>query len=83
VDSAVTTYLCARALGPENVYAFRLPYATSNASSLADAQLVVEALGIQFARSRSPLPVDGYLQYNRPRTPPRQRDGAHALLVLF
>jgi NH3-dependent NAD+ synthetase len=30
VDSAVTTYLCARALGPENVYAFRLPYATSS-----------------------------------------------------
>ena len=26
VDSAVTAFLCARALGPENVYAFRLPY---------------------------------------------------------
>ena len=46
VDSAVTAYLCARALGPENVYAIRMPYRTSSASSLADAQLVVDALGI-------------------------------------
>ena len=33
IDSAVTAYLCARALGPENVHAFRLPYATSSANS--------------------------------------------------
>jgi NH3-dependent NAD+ synthetase len=46
VDSAVTAFLCARALGPENVYAFRMPYKTSQPSSLADAQLVVDALKI-------------------------------------
>src|SRR4029079_12333056 len=36
VDSAVTTYLAARALGPANVVAVRLPYRTSNPSSLED-----------------------------------------------
>ena len=30
VDSAVTAFLCARALGAHNVHAFRLPYATSS-----------------------------------------------------
>jgi NAD+ synthetase len=63
IDSAVTAYLCARALGPENVYAFRLPYHTSSASSLADAQLVVDALGINERTIEISGAVDGYLQF--------------------
>ncbi|HEX5831892.1 MAG TPA: nitrilase-related carbon-nitrogen hydrolase, partial [Gemmatimonadaceae bacterium] len=35
VDSAVTAYLAARALGPENVIGVRMPYRTSSAESLA------------------------------------------------
>jgi len=46
IDSAVSCYLAARAMGPENVLALRLPYATSSASSLEDAQLIIEELGI-------------------------------------
>ncbi|MGH7717000.1 MAG: ammonia-dependent NAD(+) synthetase, partial [Vulcanimicrobiaceae bacterium] len=45
VDSACVAYLCARALGPKNVYAIRMPYKSSSPSSLADAKLVVDALG--------------------------------------
>jgi NAD+ synthetase len=85
VDSAVTSYLCARALGPENVYAFRLPYATSNASSLADAQLVVEALGIHARTIEITAAVDGYLQYE-PDADARRRGNVMArtrMLVLF
>src|SRR5690242_18591307 len=47
VDSAVVAYLCARAFGPENVYAFRLPYKVSSSESLDHARLVVDDLGIQ------------------------------------
>src|SRR5436190_2087488 len=47
VDSAVTAFLSAQALGPENVVALRMPYRTSNPNSLAHAQLVIDALGIQ------------------------------------
>jgi NAD+ synthase len=47
VDSAVTAYLAAGALGPENVKAVMMPYRTSSAESLLDAQGVVDALGIQ------------------------------------
>lgn len=63
VDSAVTVYLCARALGAQNVHAIRLPYATSSRASLDDAQLVVDALGIPCRTIEITAAVDGYLQY--------------------
>ena len=47
VDSALVAYLAARALGPEHVTAFIMPYRTSNPQSAADAELVVHTLGIR------------------------------------
>lgn len=85
VDSAVTAFLCARALGPENVHAFRLPYRTSSPSSLADAQLVVDALGIHSRTIEITGAVDGYLQFE-PDADPRRRGNVMArtrMLVLF
>jgi NAD+ synthetase len=61
VDSAVTAYLAARALGPENVLGVRLPYRTSSPDSLAHAQLVVDRLGIQSRTIDLTAAVDGYL----------------------
>jgi NAD+ synthetase len=61
VDSAVTAYLAARALGPENVIGVRLPYRTSSAESLAHAQLVIDALGIESRTLDISAAVDGYL----------------------
>ncbi len=49
VDSAVSCYLAAEALGAENVLAVRMPYKTSSADSLEHAQLVIDALGVQSA----------------------------------
>ena len=46
IDSAVSAYLAAQALGAENVLALRMPYATSSAESLSDAQAVIEDLGL-------------------------------------
>ncbi len=46
IDSALSAYLCARALGSENVLALRMPYETSSPESLADAELVIEDLGL-------------------------------------
>ena len=46
IDSAVSCYLAAEALGPENVLAVRMPYRTSSPESLAHAQLVIDDLGI-------------------------------------
>jgi NAD+ synthetase len=63
VDSAVTTFLCARALGPENVYALRMPYRTSSQESLDHAQLVVDATGINCSTIEISDAVDGYLAF--------------------
>lgn len=46
IDSAVSAYLSAQALGPENVLAVRMPYRTSSADSLSDADSVIAALGL-------------------------------------
>ena len=47
IDSALSAYVSAEALGAENVLAVRMPYKTSSAASLSDADLVIEALGIK------------------------------------
>jgi NAD+ synthase (glutamine-hydrolysing) len=61
VDSAVTAFLAARALGPENVIGVRMPYRTSSPASLEHAQLVIDALGIPARTLDISGAVDGYL----------------------
>jgi NAD+ synthetase len=63
VDSAVTAFLAARALGPKNVIAVRLPYRTSNPESLEHAALVADALGVECRTLDITAPVDGYLEH--------------------
>jgi len=85
VDSAVTAFLCARALGPHNVYAVRMPYRTSSIESLSDAQLVVDALGLKSRTIDITGAVDGYLQHE-PGADGRRRGNVMArmrMLVLF
>lgn len=85
VDSAVTAYLCARALGPGNVYAIRMPYETSSASSLEDAQLVIDALGVASRTIDISEAVDGYLR-REPEADARRRGNVMArlrMVVLF
>ena len=47
IDSALSCFLAAEALGPENVLAIRMPYKASSRESLEHAQLVIEATGVQ------------------------------------
>jgi len=85
VDSAVTAFLCAHALGADNVYGIRMPYKTSHPSSLTDAQLVVDALKIQCRTIDITAAVDGYLQYE-PEADARRRGNVMArtrMVVLF
>jgi NAD+ synthase len=46
IDSALSAYLSAEALGSENVLAVRMPYRTSSEASLTDADAVTDALGL-------------------------------------
>jgi NAD+ synthase len=46
IDSALSCYLAAAALGAENVLAVRLPYKASSADSLDHAQEIIDVLGV-------------------------------------
>jgi NAD+ synthase (glutamine-hydrolysing) len=61
VDSAVTAYLAAKALGPENVVGVRMPYRTSSKDSLDHGQLVIDGAGIIGETIDITGAVDGYL----------------------
>ena len=47
IDSALSCFLAAEALGPKNVLAVRMPYKSSSQESLDHAQLVIDQLGVQ------------------------------------
>ncbi len=85
VDSAVTTYLAARALGPSNVLAVRMPYKASSSDSLSHAQFVIDALGIEHRTMEITAAVDGYLQ-QEPDADPARRGNVMArtrMITLF
>jgi len=62
VDSALTAFLAAEALGKDNVIGVRMPYRTSSPDSLAHAQLVIDKLGIQSLTVDISDAVDGLLK---------------------
>ena len=85
VDSAVTAYLAARALGPSNVLGIRMPYKTSSKDSLEHGQEVIDALGIEGCTVDITPAVDGYLQHD-PSADPSRKGNVMArmrMIVLF
>jgi NAD+ synthetase len=86
VDSALTAALCARALGPENVTGFLMPYRTSSPESAEHAMLVADALGIQTRTVDISAAVDGYLENHEPEADSTRRGNVMArmrMIVLF
>jgi NAD+ synthase len=62
VDSSLSAFLAAEALGAENVLAVRMPYRTSSQDSLGDAETVIKALGIQSLTIDITAQVDPYFE---------------------
>jgi NAD+ synthetase len=62
VDSSLTAFLAAEALGKDNVIGVRMPYRTSSPDSLEHAQLVIDKLGIQSLTIDISEAVDGLLK---------------------
>ena len=86
VDSAVTAALCARALGPDNVYAFLMPYRTSSPESAEHAALVADQLGIHARTIDISAAADGYLAEHEPDADVTRRGNVMArqrMIVLF
>lgn len=85
VDSSLTAYLCARALGSEAVVGVRMPYRTSSPDSLEHASLVADKLGIECRTVDISDAVDGYLR-TAPDADQRRRGNVMArmrMIVLF
>ena len=60
VDSSLSAYLAAEALGPANVWGILMPYRTSSPESAAHAAMVVQALGINSLTIEITPMVDAY-----------------------
>lgn len=82
LDSAVTAYLAARALGPSNVIGVRLPYGNMSTQSLEHAQLVIDALGIESRTIDIAPAVDAYLA-NEPDAGPTRRGNVMARMRMI
>lgn len=86
VDSAVSLYLAARALGSENVLGIRMPYATSSQESLDHAALALDGVGVAYRTLSITSAVDGYVEEHEPDVTPMRRGNLAARLrsvVLF
>lgn len=62
VDSAVVAVLAARALGPEKLIGFQMPYHTSSPQSARDARLVAEVAGVELITVDISAPVDAFCE---------------------
>lgn len=62
IDSSLAAALAERALGPERVYGFLLPYRTSSPESVSDARLVAEHLGLPHRLIEISPMVDAYFE---------------------
>lgn len=82
LDSAVTAYLAAKAIGAKNVIGVRLPYRTSSPESLDHAQLVIDALGIESRTIDISAAVDGYLE-NEPKADATRRGNVMARMRMI
>lgn len=60
VDSSVSAYLAAEALGKDNVWGIILPYKTSSKGSVKDAEEIARILGIRSETVDISEMVDGY-----------------------
>ena len=85
IDSALSAYLTAEAIGPERLLCVLMPYQTSSPASVVDAEAVVRELGCQSELvDISPI-VDGYFE-SRPDATPLRRGNFMArarMLVLY
>ena len=86
VDSSLTAALCARALGPEAVRGFLLPYRTSSEESRKHALLLADTFGIETRTIEISEAVDGYLERFEPEAGGHRRGNVAArqrMIILF
>jgi NAD+ synthase len=64
IDSTLSAYIAAKALGPENVYGIRLPYSTSSDETMDHAELVSRETGIRMLTIPITKQIDAYFHHH-------------------
>lgn len=72
IDSALSLYLAVEAFGPDRVWAVRMPYRTSSAASLEDAQKAIEDTGVHSVTIDITSQIDAYFESDPEATPLRR-----------
>lgn len=62
IDSTLSAYLAAEALGPENVLGIRMPYTTSSTETMDHGELVARETGIQMMTISISRQIDAYFE---------------------
>jgi NAD+ synthase len=86
VDSSLSAALAVRALGPEQVHGFLLPYRTSSPESERDARAVAGHLGVPHRKIDISPMVDAYFAAAEPDADPGRRGNKMArerMTILF
>ena len=86
VDSAVSLFLACRALGPESVHGFRLPYRTSSEESFEHGTLALDVSGASAHAIDITGPIDRYVEEYEPDISPLRKGNLMARLravILF
>ena len=60
IDSTLSAYIAAKALGPENVCGIRMPYSTSSDETMDHGELVARKLGIRMMTVSIAPQIDAY-----------------------
>jgi NAD+ synthase len=63
IDSTLSAYVAAKALGPENVCGIRMPYSTSSAETMDHGALVAKELGIRMMTVPIADQIDAYYSH--------------------
>jgi NAD+ synthase len=85
VDSSLSCLLAAKALGPENVLALRMPYKTSSPQSMEHAEMIIDLTGVEHTTIPITEMVDAYFE-NIPEANNVRRGNVMArvrMMVLF
>lgn len=85
IDSAVVAVLLAKALGPSNVLAVKMPYRSSSQDSVSDADSLISQLGIHSRQIEITAQLEPYFK-NNPEMNPLRRGNLMArtrMIVLY
>ena len=83
IDSALSLFLTAKAIGPENITALLMPYKLSSEASIKDGIEACEKAGVKYTRKDLTKTADSYFEAEPDITPLRKGNVLARLRMIF